>query len=111
MSIFAREHTATHKDIEEVFGKKISEISKEEILSLFPESIWERWGEKESGLRLTIWPEPFSEEKTWWQRLNCIWILPLHCLIIGPVLWVCTGKFGIEPTSKVGKILYKLIGE
>lgn len=111
MSIFAREHTATHKDIEEAFGKKISEISKEEILSLFPESLWERWGKKESSLRLTIWPEPFVKQKTWWQRLNYIWVLPVHCLIVGPILWLCTGDFGVQPSSKFGKFLMKLVGE
>lgn len=111
MSIFAREHTATHRDIEEVFGKKMPEISKEEILSLFPKSLWERWGEKESSLRLTVWPEPFSKKKFWWQRLNYIWVLPVHCLIIGPILWLCTGNFGVEPSSKFGKILCKLVGE
>ena len=112
MSLFARQHTAGHSDIEEAFGKKISEISKEEILSLFPESAtWDRWGEFDSNLRLTVYPDPWSKEKTWWQRLNYVWILPLHCLIVGPLLWICTGRFGIEPSSKVGKILFKLVGE
>ena len=111
MNLFARQHTATQRDIEKVLGKKLSEVSKEEILDLFPENLWERWGNKESSLRLTVWPEPFVKQKAWWQRLNYLWVLPIHCLIIGPILWLCTGNFGIEPTSKVGKILMKLVGE
>ena len=111
MNLFARQHTATQRDIEKVLGKKLSEVSKEEILDLFPEGYGDRRAKVRSSLCLTVYPNPWSKQKTWWQRLNHVWVLPLHCLIVGPVLWVCTGKFGIEPTSKVGKVLMKLVGE
>lgn len=112
MGLFARQHTAGHRDIEEALSKKMSEISKEEILSLFPESVSrDRWGKTCSKLRLTVYQDSWSKQKTWYQRLNHIWIIPLHCLIVGPILWICTGNFGVEPTSKVGKILMKLVGE
>ena len=112
MSLFARQHTAGHSDIEEAFGKKISEISKEEILSLFPESVtWDRCEEFDSNLRLTVYPDPWVKQKAWWQRLNYVWVLPLYCLILGPVLWVVTGNFGVEPSSKFGQMLLKLVGE
>ncbi len=111
MGLFMRQHTAGHRDIEQALGKKMPEISKEEILSLFPESWRDRWGKTDSNLRLTIHPDPWSKQKTWWQRLNHLWVIPLHFLIVGPILWICTGSFGVEPTSKVGKILMKLVGE
>lgn len=111
MSLFARQHTAGQSDIEKALGKKLAECTKEEILDLFPENAtWDRWGETSSNLRLTIHPDPWTRKKTWWQRLNHVWVLPFHCLIVGPILWICTGNFGVEPTSKVGKILCKLVG-
>lgn len=111
MSIFARQHTATQTDIEDVLGKKLSEVSKQDILDLFPEGSWERRGKNASSLRLTIYPDPWVKQKAWRQRLNYVWVLPLYCLILGPVLWVVTGNFGVEPSSKFGQMLVKLVGE
>lgn len=50
MNLFARQHTATQRDIEEALGKKLSEATKQEILDLFPEYMHEHWGKKESSL-------------------------------------------------------------
>ena len=112
MSLFARQHTAGQSDIEKALGKKLVECTKEEILDLFPENAtWDRWGETSSNLRLTIYPDLWTKEKTWRQRLNHIWVLPLYCIILGPILWICTGRFGVEPSSKFGKVLCKLVGE
>ena len=112
MSLFARQHTAGQTDIEKALGKKLVDCTKEEILDLFPENAtWDRWGETSSNLRLTIYPDLWTREKTWWQRLNHVWVLPFHCLIVGPILWICTGHFGVEPSSKFGTVLNKLVGE
>ena len=112
MSLFARQHTAGQSDIEKALGKKLVDCTKEEILALFPENAtWDRWGETSSNLRLTIYPDLWTKEKTWRQRLNHIWVLPLYCIILGPVLWICTGRFGVEPSSKFGTVLKKLVGE
>ena len=111
MNLFARQHTATQRDIEKVLGKKLSEATKQEILDLFPEYMHERWGKKESSLRLTTYPSPWISEKTWWQRMNCLWVFPFYTVFIGPVMWVVTGSFGVEPSSRVGNVLKKLIGE
>lgn len=112
MSLFARQHTAGQSDIEKALGKKIQEATKEEILSLFPVSaIWDSWGETDSNLRLTVHPDPWKRKKAWWQRLNYLWVFPLYAVVVGPILWVVTGDFGVQPNSKFGKFLMKLVGE
>lgn len=108
MNIFARQHTAYHSDIEKALGKKISEVSKEEILDLFPENMFERWAKNETDLKLTV---EYEETSHWWQRLNYVWVLPLYVVVIGPVHWIATGHWGVERTSSFGKLLKKLVGE
>lgn len=108
MNIFARQHTAYHSDIEKALGKKLSEVSKEEILSLFPENMFERWAKNETDLKLTI---EYEEKSYWWQRLNYVWVLPLYVVVIGPIHWIATGSWGVERTSSFGKLLKKLVGE
>lgn len=105
MNIFARQHTAYHSDIEKALGKKLSEVSKEEILALFPESMFERWAKNETDLKLTI---EYEETSYWWQRLNYVWVLPLYVVVIGPVHWIATGRWGVERTSSFGKLLKNL---
>lgn len=111
MNIFARQHTAYHSDIEKALGKKLSEVSKEEILALFPENMFERWAKNETDLKLTVGKFQYDKTMCWWQRLNCIWVLPLYVVVIGPVHWIATGKWGVERTSNFGKLLKKLVGE
>ena len=108
MNIFARQHTAYHSDIEKALGKKLSEVSKEEILDLFPENMFERWAKNETDLKLTI---EYEETSYWWQRLNYVWVLPLYVVVIGPIHWIATGSWGVERTSTFGKLLKKLVGE
>lgn len=108
MSIFARQHTANHLDIEKALGKKLSEVSKEEILALFPENMFECWAKNETNLKLTV---EYEETSRWWQRLNYVWVLPLYVVVIGPVHWIATGRWGVERTSSFGKLLKKLVGE
>ena len=108
MNIFARQHTAYHSDIEKALGKKLSEVSKEEILDLFPENMFERWAKNETDLKLTI---EYEETSYWWQRLNYVWVLPLYVIVIGPIHWIATGSWGVERTSTFGKLLKKLVGE
>ena len=45
----------------------------------------------------------------WYHRLNLCWILPLM-VIFNCFKWVITGRTGVKPHSKMGKLIAKLIG-
>lgn len=108
--IFCRQHTAYQTDLEKFFEKKVSEISKEEILSIIPKNDFDREYD-DSNLKFTSTYSRYENKKTWWQRLNHIWILPLWLVIVGPLHWLFTGKFGLEQSSKIGILVTKLTGE
>lgn len=110
MGIFARQHTATQRDLEEMFEKKIGEVSKEEILSIIPKNQWED-EETYSDFKFTKSSSRWDKKKTWWNRLNCLWIIPIYVVFIGPLLWITTGNFGLHSTSKLGSWIERMIGE
>ena len=57
------------------------------------------------------WENPWEQPKTWWQRLNFLWFLPIFFLLIAPVQWLVKGKIGFDQRTKMGEIILKLIGE
>ena len=110
IKLFTKQHTATHADLEEVFGKRIVNITKENLLDLIPK---DRFSDPEvdSDIYFTTTTDPWRKNKTIFNRVNMLWVYPLWLVLVGPVLWISTGKFGIEQTSKCGIIITKLIGE
>ena len=110
MSIFERQHTAYHGDIEKALNKKISELKTEDVLKLFPKDLWSD-PEIDSDIKITVSKPSWQHETTLTQRLNRLWVYPLYTLIIGPAMWICTGYFGVYRESKIGALLNKLVGE
>ena len=51
-----------------------------------------------------------TPQNTIFQRLNRIWVYPLFLVLICPLKWILTGRFGFKASSKTGQLLTKLIG-
>lgn len=56
-----------------------------------------------------IYPLEVKQTVKWYHRLNMCWILPM-VIIFNCFKWVVTGRTGVEPPSKMGKLIAKLIG-
>ncbi len=56
-----------------------------------------------------IYPLEIKQTVKWYHRLNMCWIIPLTIIFIC-FKWVVTGRTSVEPPSKMGKLIAKLIG-
>lgn len=79
--------------------------SKEDILEvLFSE-------ENTNDFYVYWWENPYDTPKTFVQRLNYLWFLPLFCVVIAPLQWLFKGRVGFDERTKIGEVVLKLIGE
>lgn len=56
-----------------------------------------------------IYPTEEDNIIKWYHRLNLCWILPLM-IVFNSVKWVFTGRTGVKPPSRMGKLITKLTG-
>lgn len=56
-----------------------------------------------------IYPLQVEVATRWYHRLNLLWVMPL-ALVFSCFKWIITGRIGIEPPSRLGKLIVKLIG-
>lgn len=95
-------------DIAVWVGKKdVQSLTMGDIKKVVPENIWENC--TSCPFVLVHKKDPYITS-TWKQRLNRVWVVPVYVVVIGPILYIKTGHWGVSPYSKMGEVLSYLIG-
>lgn len=111
MSLFSKEYQVDRRMVAKAFGKKVEELTREDLLSLIPEYDTDRKWETENKTDFILITEHDRYyTKTLCNRLNCLWVYPLVILLL-PFKWLFTGVWGFSHNTKFGRFLGKLVGE
>lgn len=111
MSLFSREYQVDRRMVAKAFGKKVEELTREDLLSLVPEYCTDRKWETENKTDFILITERDKYyTKTLGNRLNSLWVYPIVVLLL-PFKWVFTGVWGFSRNTKFGRFLCKLVGE
>lgn len=111
MKLFKTEYIVDRKDVAKAFGKSVEELTREDLLSLIPNSRFDRKCETDNKTEFVLITERERYyEKTILHRINCLWVYPLAVITL-PFMWIATGRWGYSRNTKFGRILGKLVGE
>ena len=110
MSLFSREYQVDRRMVAKAFGKKVEELTREDLLSLVPERCTDRKWETENKTDFILITERDGYyTKTLGNRLNSLWVYPVVILLL-PFKWIFTGVWGFSRNTKFGCFLGKLVG-
>lgn len=111
MRLFCREYPVDRTDVAKAFGKKVEELTREDLLSLIPVSRFDRKIDTDNTIEFILTTERDRYyDKTLKHRLNSLWVYPLALLLM-PFKWLFTGVWGFSHSTKFGRFLGNLVGE
>lgn len=111
MRLFCREYSVDRDMVAKAFGKKVEELTREDLISLIPQSRYDRKWERDNETDFILITErPYYYEKTVKHRLNSLWVYPVALLLM-PFKWLFTGVWGFSHNTKFGRFLGNLVGE
>lgn len=103
--IYKKKNMAYRHQVRKLAGGK--NATADSVLEvLFP---YEDYGE----FKIQHWDDLYNSDakKTWWQRLNLLWVYPIFFTLVLPVQWVVKGRIGFDERTKLGRVVLKLVGE
>lgn len=111
MKLFRTEYLVDRGDVAKAFGKKIEDLTRDDLLSLIPQNSYDRKWETENKTDfILIIERDRYYSKTFLNRLNALWVYPVG-LFLMPFKWLATGEWGFSRNTRFGRWLCDLIGE
>lgn len=85
--------------------KELDNPTAKEVLDL----LFGSWDGDEDRPYYKVFTYDYDHERTWQQRLNMFWAMPLT-LLLSPIMYIYSGQVGWSDKSKVGKFILKVTG-